>query len=408
MTERQDDAAGAPDGTGSVLLPTEVGPACSYPCVRSLGSRGINTVVASEHAYPPVFASRFCDERLELPPPREDLVAYKDTLLKIAAREDVRTAIPLREEDAYVFSRYEDEFADHLDLVVPPLDALERVADRVLLAEAAEAAGVPAPETRTLDEVDDWSGECIVKSRYNLLTDAYVDSFPPGEADTAKDVRHLRPGETPDVGALREEMRHVPIVQEFVPKADEYMFAALYDRGEPLATFQHRQIRGDSYVGGGGVYRRSVYIPELEAVARDLLAELDWHGLACIEYMEHAETGEFVLTEINPRMWQSLPSTVHAGADFPYYYWLRATGRADEIDASYELDSGSHSPHGELGYLVSVLRDESPYVERPGLVETAREMLSSLYRHPHFDYTHPDDPGVFVRGVRRMLHSKFK
>ena len=406
VSDSPDDTAGTPDGTDSVLLSTELGPESSYPCVRSLGGRGINTVVASEHACPPVFASRFCNERVELPPPREDLLAYKDALLEVAARDDVRTAIPLREEDAYVFSRYEEEFAEHVDLVVPSLDSLERVADRMLLAEAAEAAGVPAPETRTLDEVDDWSGDHIVKSRYNLLTDAYVDSFPPGEADTAKDVTHLRPGETPDVDALREEMRHVPIVQEFVPKADEYMFAGLYDHGEPLATFQHRQIRGDSYVGGGGVYRRSVYIPELERVARDLLAELDWHGLACIEYMEHEETGEYVLTEINPRMWQSLPSTVHSGADFPYYYWLQATGRADEIDPTYELDSGSHSLRGELGYLLSVLRDESPYVERPDLVETAREMLSSFYRHPYFDYTHLDDPGVFVHGIRRKLRNK--
>ena len=394
-----------PNGTESVLIPTQIGPSCSYPCVRSLGRRGIHTVVASEHSHPLVFASRFCDEQRELPPPSADLVAYKDALLEIAARPDVRTAIPVREEDAYVLSRYEAEFADHVDLVVPPLSTLERAVDRVELAAAAEAAGVPVPDTRPLEAVDDWTGNLIVKSRYNLLTDAYVDSFRPRRADKAKTVRHLPPGEEPDVDALREEMRHDPIVQECVPKADEYMFAGLYDHGEPLATFQHRQIRGDSYVGGGGVYRRSVYIPELEQVARDLLSELDWHGLACIEYMQHEETGEFVLTEINPRMWQSLPATVHAGADFPYYYWLQATGRADEIDPSYELDSGSHSPIGELGYLVSILRDESPYVERPGLAKTAWEMCSSFYRHPYFDYTHLDDPLVFVRGISRKLHN---
>ena len=391
------------DGTESVLIPTQHDPSRSYPCIRSLGRQGVNTVVASERRYPPVFASRYCDERQEVPPAGENLPAYRDALLDLAAREDVRTIIPTREEDAYVLSRYEDEFEEHVDLVVQPPTMLERAADRTLLAEAAEAADVPVPETRTLDEVDDWSGDLLVKARYNLLIDAHVDSVPPGGADKAKTITHLTPGEAPDVDALRDEMGHVPIVQECIPKADEYMFAALYDHGEPLATFQHRQIRGDSYVGGGGVYRESVYVPELEEVARDLLAELDWHGLACIEYMEHAETGEYVLTEINPRMWQSLPATVHAGADFPYYYWLQATGREDEIDPGYDLGSGSHSPQGELGYLLSVLRDESPYVERPGLVETAWEMLLSVYRNPYFDYTHLDDPGVFVRGVRQLL-----
>ncbi|WP_313694393.1 carboxylate--amine ligase [Halorarum halobium] len=392
----------------SVLVPTQHDPSRSYPTMRSLASKGINTVVASENAHPPVFASRFCDERHRVPAAEDDLAAYRDGLLELAAREDVRTAVPLREEDAYVFSRYYDAFDEHLDLVVPPLDALERVHDRMLLAEAAEAAGVPAPETRPLDEVDDWSGGNIVKSRYNLLTDAYVDSYPGGEAGKEKDVIHLRPGETPDVDELCDGMSHVPIVQECVPKDDEYMFAGLYDHGEPLATFQHRQIRGDSYVGGGGVYRKSVSIPELERVARDLLSELDWHGLACIEYMEHAETGEFVLTEINPRMWQSLPATIHAGADFPHYYWLQATGRADEIDPGYDLGTGSHSPRGELVYLASLLTDESPYVDRPGFLRTVGEMLASFYRQPHFDYTHIDDPVVFVSGFGRMIRNRLK
>jgi predicted ATP-grasp superfamily ATP-dependent carboligase len=122
-------------------------------------------------------------------------------------------------------------------------------------------------------------------------------------------------------------MRHDPIVQAFVPKDGEYIVGALCEHGDVVASFQHRQIRGNAYTGGGGVYRRSMYDPALERVARDLLAELEFHGLACIEYMRHADTGEYVLTEVNPRVWQSLPSTVHAGADFPWYYWLAATGR---------------------------------------------------------------------------------
>jgi len=198
-------------------------------------------------------------------------------------------------------------------------------------------------------------------------------------------------------------MEHDPIVQEFIPKDGEYMFAALYDHGEPLATFQHRQIRGNSYTGGGGVYRESIYDPELEAVARDLLDELDWHGLACIEYMRDARTGQYVLTEINPRMWQSLPSTVQAGADFPYYYWLLANGRADEIDHEYETGVGTHLLYGELGYLLSILREDSPHVERPSVTRTAGEILASVFTEPNFDYLSLDDFGPFLTGLKRKI-----
>jgi hypothetical protein len=181
------------------------------------------------------------------------------------------------------------------------------------------------------------------------------------------------------------------------------MVAALYDHGEPLVTFQHRQIRGNSYVGGGGVFRRSVYVPRLETVARKLLDHLDWHGLACIEYMRDAETGEFVLTEINPRMWQSLPATVRAGADFPYDYWLLASGRPEAIDPSYEVGSASHLLKGELGYLRSIGRDDSPLVARPSLLREALSVAGTCLTDPQFDHLRLDDPGPFARTVGEAL-----
>ena len=390
----------------SVLIPTGYDPGC-YPCVYSLGKRGVHTVVASENDDVPSFASRYCGETAVLPDPDDDLLAYRDALVGFAARPDVQTVIPIREQDIYLFAKYRERFERYVSLVAPDLATLRRVHDRKELFDAAAAAGVPAPETRLLSAVDDWSPRLLVKSRYNLLADEWVDAYAPEAASIADDIVHLEPGETPDLDAIRERMGHEPIVQEFVPKAGEYMFAAIYDRGEPLATFQHRQIRGNSYRGGGGVYRKSIYDPELEEVARALLAELEWHGLACIEYMQDAETGEYKLAEINPRMWQSLPATVRAGADFPHYYWLQATGRADEIDTGpdpgYDLGVGSHLLYGEVGHLRSIRGRDSPLVERPSLVGTAWDVLASCYDEPHFDYLNLDDPGPFLSGVRHVL-----
>jgi hypothetical protein len=105
-------------------------------------------------------------------------------------------------------------------------------------------------------------------------------------------------------------------------------------------------------------------------------------------------------------MYQSLPFTVRAGADFPYHYWLVATGRADRVEPGYEVGTGSHLLYGELGYLLSVLRDDSPHVERPSLAGTAWEILSSCYEHPNFDYLRLDDPGPFLQGVRHMLSTR--
>ncbi|GAA5052239.1 carboxylate--amine ligase [Haladaptatus pallidirubidus] len=402
------EAVGRDEPNGVVI------PASRYPhgyaSVRSLTRADIRTIVAVADKHLPVAASRFCDEVVRVPPSYE-ILAYKDALLGIAARSDVYTIIPHRPQDTYVLSKYHDEFDQYVSLVVPPLETLKRVHDRKQLMDIAERTEVPVPETRLLDEATEWDVDRVVKSRYNLLVDEYIDSYEPSESSIVKSVQHVPSNESLNIATTCEAMDHVPIVQEYIDGTDEYVFGALYDHGEPLATFQHRQIRGDSYTGGGGVYRESVEIPSLEAVGRAVLDELEWHGLACIEYIEDAATGEFKLVEINPRMWQSLACAAASGADFPYWYWLQVIGNSDSIEPGYEVGVGTHYMIGELEYLTSIVRDDSSIVGRPPLSAAIKEVLLSCFEMPNFDYCHVDDPLPTVRlarsevshGIRRRM-----
>ena len=377
----------------------------NYAVMRSFGKNGIRTVVATEHDDTPATSSRYCGETVRIPAPSDGLLGYKDALVEISTRPDVDVIVPCRPEDAYILSKYHDEFAPHVRLVVQPFETLQSVHDRRRLYDAATDAGAPMARTRLLSDVETFETPSIVKPRYNVIADAYVDGFGPNDYDIVKRVVHVQPGEEPDRDEITRAMGHDPIVQEYVPAAGKYMFAALYDHGEALATFQHRQIRGNSYTGGGGVYRQSVYIPELEAVGRALLDHLDWHGLACIEYLKDAETGEFKIIEVNPRLWQSLPSTMRSGADFPYYYWLLATEQKHLVEPEYELGTGTHYLWGELGYLKSVVSDDSPLAERPSLSKALWDVGSSIVREPHFDFFYLDDPAPFLHFV---VHVAFR
>ncbi|WP_435181730.1 carboxylate--amine ligase [Halorussus sp. AFM4] len=395
------------NGRAAALVPSGAREPPGYQCLRSLGRAGVHTIYGKKYDSDTIPASRYCDEAVSLPDPDEDVLAYRDRLLEIAERPDVRTIVPTNEYDAYVLSKFHESFAGEVSLPVPPFESLHTVHDRVRLAEAAEAAGVPVPETRPFDEVEDWNRELIVKSRYNLLAHDYDASLPRDRVDIVKDVTYLDPGEVPDREETVDRMGHVPIVQECVPRAAEYMVGALYDRGEPVATLQLRQIREDSYKGGGGVYRKSMYDRELERVARDLLAELDWHGLACLEYMEDEETGEYKLAEINPRMWQSLVPAVRAGVDFPYYYWLLANGRRDLIDPEPRVGVGSHLIRGEVNHLQSIVDAEGDD-DRPNLYATVGEMVVSTLLEPRFDTLRLDDPRPFAEGVLSGLRERMQ
>lgn len=387
----------------SVLIVANASPSV-IACLRSLSSRGIHTIAASwENETVPGFASRYCDEELVLPSPYNDLLNYKDALLTVASRADVRTIVPMSDVDAYLLSKYLQEFEDLVSLAVPPFEMLRNVQDRMRLFEIAKAAGVPVPETQLLDETENANRKRIIKSRYNVLANGYLSTYAPNECNQIKSVEYYDTDVEPDRNKIYEEMDHVPIVQEFIPTSNEYLFGALYDHGEPVATFQHRQVRGETYAGGGGSFRVSVDIPRLEEVGRRLLNYLDWHGVACIEYMEDARTGELKLTEINPRMWRSLAFAVQSGADFPYYYWLLATGRSGQIEPKYQIDKGGHLLFGELTYLASVLFGDNPNVEKPSLRKTIQDIIVSCYEHPKFDYLHFDDLGPFLRGAANSL-----
>ncbi|WP_128476331.1 carboxylate--amine ligase [Halorussus pelagicus] len=389
--------------SGAVVVPA-VDSASSTCVLRSLGRRGIRTIAASFRDTPPAFRSKYCDDAVRVPSYRDDVVAYKDALLSLARRPSVRTVFPLQEMDTYVLSRYRSEFAEHLDPVWPTMETLADAQDRLRLVEAAESAGVAVPETRLLDEVEDWTRKQIVKARYTVLTDAYVDSFSPDQYRFGGSTRYLRSGVEPDREAIRAESGHVPIVQEYVP-GDEYALWALYDEGDPVATCGKRQRRAYSWAGGTSICRETTDDPQLEAAGRALLDELDWHGPASVQFVKDEETGEFTLLEINPRFWVSLSCPVRAGLDFPQYFWQLASGESVAPSDDYETGVATHLLRGEAVHLHSVLTEEFPYENPPSFSAKVREVTESVARQPNFDYLTLDDPGPFVRDALNQVSS---
>lgn len=386
-------------GQASAVVPA-VAPS-SVACVRSLGRRGIHTVAVSENDDAPEFVSRYCEESHVVPDPADDFAGYRDALLEFAARRDVETIAPIRDEDVWALSRHRDAFAAHVRPLWPTLETLKTVYDRIQLVEAAATAGVAVPETRPLAAVDDWDRDSIVKPRYAVLTDAFVDDVSAGEIVHPGSVHYLEPGREPDRAAIRETMGHDPIVQEHVA-GEEYAFWALYDRGEPVATCQKRQLRGYTYAGNTSVSRRTTSIPALERAGRALLDALDWHGPASVQFVRDETTGEFTLLEVNPRFWVSVSCPVRAGVDFPYYYWQLARGEPVRAPRRYESGVETRLWRGELLYLASIRSEENPVVEAPPLLAAAREVATSVLAQPNFDYLRADDPRPFARDVRNV------
>lgn len=375
----------------------------SVSCLRSLSPRGAHTIVGAESASTPAASSTYCDEFVRLPDPGKSLSGYAEALLSIAESRSLRTILPVREEDVYALSRNRAAFAEHTATPWPTFETLRRVQDRVELFDAAANAGVETPETATMDAWNDWDAETIIKPRYTVAAPEFLGDEA-GRGEIGSTV-YREPGSAPSVTDFRERWGHVPLVQEYVSDPREYGFFALYDHGEAVATFQHCQRRGWEYCGGPSAYRVSVDDPALEAAGRAVLDELEWHGLAMVEFLRDPETGAFKLMEVNPRFWSSLPFTIQAGVDFPYYVWQLAGGEPVSYAGSYEVGIGGHLLRGEVRYLHSVLTETYPLVDRPSVPGAFRAVISSLVRDPRFDYASIDDPMPFVQDLRNTVRT---
>ena len=391
----------SPRSSASVVVLSS-GAASSTAFLRSLGRRGVHTIAASERANTPAFWSRYCDESVRVPSPAEDLLGYKDALLSLAARSDVRTIVPVREVDVYVLSKYRSAFAGHVTPLWPSLETLRMVHDRIALADAAEAASVSDPNTRSLDRVDSWDRPSVIKARYAVLADAYVPSLPAGESREMGKPYFPAVGVTPDRATITAELGHVPIVQDHVT-GTEYSFRALYDRGTAIVTAQKRGVRGFKYARGPSVYHRSVADPRIEEAGRALLDAIEWHGPAEVSFVREAGTGDLYLLEVNPRFWATLPCDINAGVDFPHHYWGLATGDPVRADEGYAAGTGTHLLRGEFSYLYSVLTGEHAYVERPRVRDALGDVLGSIVAEPSFDLFSMTDPGPFIGDVLSFL-----
>lgn len=365
---------------------------------RSLGRRGIPTIAASKSDDVPSFSTRYCEETVSVPSPTENLPEYREALLSLAMRPDVRTIVPLRESDVYVLSKYRSEFADHIATPWLPFETLRTVHDRERLFAAAQEANVPVPETELFGDVDDWDRELVVKPRFAFAASEYLPDSDDEEILDIGSTQFLSPDDDPDLNALRESFDYAPHVQQYV-RGTEYSVGVLYDSGEPVVSAHKRIVRGVKYYCGPSVCHEQVDIPELEETVRTLLEHLDWHGPADVDIIRDDETGEFKLLEINPRFWATVANEIHAGFDFPYYYW-RLAGNDTEF-AVPERGAGhqSHYLMGELSHLQSVLTTDHPLSERPSLRDTSWELLRSLVSQPRFDLFAVDDPRPFFQDV---------
>ncbi len=297
--------------------------------VRSLGRRGIPVWVLNHAGHLLGAVSRYATRTLRWP--LEDGRRQLDFLLDLAVREKLEgwVLFPTDDEDVVLFARHHDLLSKHYRLTTPAWDIVRRVCDKRLLYRLAQDLTLDQPWTfspRNRQELVllDCPFPVILKPAMRL-------GFNRLSADKAwrfEDRAALLAGYDEACTMMDPELL---IIQEVVPGWGEaqFSFAALCKDGSPLASVVARRTRQFPMdFGRFSTYVETIEEPRVVEPALRLLAATRITGLVEVEFKRDPRNGQFLLLDVNPRVWGWHTLSKRAGVDFPYLLWRLVTGQS--------------------------------------------------------------------------------
>ena len=153
-------------------------------------------------------------------------------------------------------------------------------------------------------------------------------------------------------------------------------------------------------------------MPPDAIVARceQLLDEMQYEGAAMVEFKQDAASGEYVLMEINARLWGSVQLAIDSGIDFPRALVEMALGLPITPPCSAGVGTRSFWELGEIDHALALLRRSREQLHGPAdLAVGAIAALRALADHRWGD--HPEvfrwsDPMPFVAELSRWIRGR--
>jgi len=339
---------------------------------RSLGRQGIDVFCGEEARFAPCFFSKYCKGNFQHPSVSKEPEAFVDFLVEKVKElkppgDEPYVLMPVHKE-TWLIAKHRERFEPYISVPLTSVDNMDRTHDKGQLATLAEQQGITIPRTRQFTSVDDL---------YRAIPEIDLPVFLKVRMGSAG--VGLKKCDTPEelTGTFKEfvegyhlEPEEYPLVQQFV-EGDDYCVTTLFDHGTCVASMTYRNVRAFPRETGAGAIRETVPLPEAEAAAEKLLAQLGWHGMAELDFRV-APDGTAYLIEINPRFFGGLSQAIAANVDYPHLLFRIASG--EQIGQLPEVDYSARTEAPLVGLLATL--DEVAHDDR--LLDRFRKVREEL------------------------------
>ncbi len=243
---------------------------------------------------------------------------WLDNVLCLIERYKYDVIFPCDERSIYPLWQVKHHLPSKTKLAISNQKALDVLFDKWKTKQAALKHNIPVANGELVD---------LSRCSYDQLREKYGDKFV------------VKPLQSFEVQSLdrREKVVIVKSIEDYMAFAESnavdrnYLIEAYFPgngeglsvlsiEGKVKAAFSYcRLAEPDS--GGGSSYRGSTEInPEQLRSVELVCGETNLTGLAMFEFRRNTHNNEWILVEVNARVWGGLPLAEVAGVDFPKMY----------------------------------------------------------------------------------------
>jgi predicted ATP-grasp superfamily ATP-dependent carboligase len=330
-----------------LVLVTDASERTALAVIRSLGKRGIKVLAADATRFNAGFLSKYCIHKVIYPSPIEDKEKFVESLLRLVKNTRLDLMVPITDFTMIPILERKEEFEQYVKVAAPPYEVAMKAYDKFQTISIAEECGVPHPKTFLIDDVktlsevaDELNYPAVIKPRMKVF-------WKNGRAIMMKvtsiNYAYNKGDLLSKYNMLMNKLKVIAppnffLVQEYVQGVGYGVEVLMNDSSNLIALFMHKRLREYPVTGGASTLRVSVWNRRLAEYSIKLLKEMNWQGVAMVEFKLDEKNGSANLMEINGRFWGSLPLAINAGVDFPYLLYKVIMEKHTFPVGSYKLD----------------------------------------------------------------------
>ena len=282
----------------------------SLGIVRCLGKLGYTIYVLSNKKNSLSSWSKYCSKELVV---KNDL-NYKKNLIKVINKEKIDILMPVGTNSFVTCNNLRKEINEETKALVllPPKESFAIAMSKEKTLNFADEHGITIPITIYPNEnsnikrlANKIGNELVIKAKKELGINV-VDYT---------DIKNIEKKYQKIVDKFRFSDEELPIIQNYIGGEGRGYFG-FYINGECKQSYQHVRLREYPPTGGMSSCCEISYNDEIEHFSKILLKELNWTGVAMVEYKMDYK-GNAYLMEINPKFWGSHDLAIYSGINFP-------------------------------------------------------------------------------------------